>query len=169
VVLAPEMVFEERGETKSREKFLADVAAAGPHPEGGLSIEWIGTAVRDADRLGYTLYAVIYRPRDRFRAPAARAGAPSRWLTPDTLEWYRPFARDAQGMPLDVVIDWVGVPRTAVATQKGQAVLLTLAANSVIGARRSPAYWEAERRWRAGGHLAVVREREAWLAARVGG
>jgi hypothetical protein len=63
-VLAPEMVFEERGETKSRAKFLADVAAAGPHPEGGLSIEWIGTAVRYADVRGKWVVSWKARPRE---------------------------------------------------------------------------------------------------------
>jgi len=59
------------------------------------------------------------------------------------------------------------VPRTAIATQKGQAILMTLAANSVIINRRSNGYWAAEQRWISGDHVDVVRERKAYLDRRI--
>ena len=45
---------------------------------------------------------------------------------------------------------------------------MTLAANSVLSRKRSEDYWEAQRRWIAGDYRAVVREREAYLRARMG-
>ncbi len=108
------------------------------------------TAIRNADREGYTLYAVVYRPSATVRV--ADKFNPGRVVTlgPDDRAYYRPYAEGADGRPLDRVIDWAGVPRTSIRTQKGQAILMTLAANSVLLNRRSDEYWGAERRWTGG-------------------
>jgi hypothetical protein len=127
---------------------------------------YVITAIRTADRQGYTLYALVYRPRGeiRIRDNFGRV----RIITPrDHNDYYQPYETDADGVPLDVVIDWAGVPRTAIATQKGQAILMTLAANSVIINRRSNGYWAAEQRWISGDHVEVVRERKAYLDRRI--
>jgi hypothetical protein len=127
---------------------------------------YVITAIRTADREGYTLYALVYRPTREIRVHDAYGRL--RILSPrDHGDYYRPFETDADGAPLDVVIDWAGVPRTAIATQKGQAILMTLAANSVLINRRSNDYWTAERRWIGGDHVAVVRERKAYLDQRI--
>lgn len=124
------------------------------------------TAVRTADREGYTLYAVVHRPQQRIRVRDARG----RRVVLDAGDeaFYRPYRHDDAGRALDVVIDWAGVPRAQVMTQRGQAVLMTIAANSVLTHRRSDAYWRAEARWAAGGFRDVVAEREAYLQRRMG-
>ena len=68
----------------------------------------------------------------------------------------------------DTVIDWAGVPRRTVGTQRGQAILMTLAANSVLINRRSDDYWNAENAWYQGRHKAVVADRQAYLDERLG-
>ena len=70
--------------------------------------------------------------------------------------------------PLDLVLDWAGVPRPAIGTQKGQAILLTLAANSVLINRRSDDYWRTERRWVEGDYETIVAERRLQLDCRMG-
>jgi hypothetical protein len=122
------------------------------------------TAVRSADRDGYTLYAVVYRAADT-PAVTGRQAAP---LTPRERAYYRPYPQDAGGRALDTVVDWAGVPRSAIRTQKGQAILLTLAANSVLINRRSDDYWSVERRWLDGAYREVVAERKMYLDARLG-
>ena len=77
-------------------------------------------------------------------------------------------ATSATLMPLDVVVDWAGVPRSTIKTQKGQAILLTLAANSVLINRRSDDYWVIQRRWIDGEHKQVVAERKVQLDGRMG-
>lgn len=125
------------------------------------------TAVRTADREGYTLYSIVYRPtlritvRDEFGR--VRTLSPS-----DNRDYYRAFERDANGAPLDVVIDWAGVPRTAIKTQKGQAILMTLAANSVLINRRSDDYWAVEKRWTDGNYREIAETRKAQLDKRMG-
>jgi hypothetical protein len=127
---------------------------------------YVITAVRTADREGYTLYSLVYRPTRLIRVRDAYGQV--RTLSPrDYRDYYRPYEVDADGVPLDVVIDWAGVPRTAIATQKGQAILMTLAANSVIINRRSNDYWTAQRRWIGGDHVEIVRERKAYLDRRL--
>ena len=45
---------------------------------------------------------------------------------------YESFEKDAKGRPLDIVVDWVGLPRDLVLTRKARAILITLAANSAV-------------------------------------
>ena len=59
------------------------------------------------------------------------------------------------------------MPRTTIKTQKGQAILMTLAANSVLINRRSDGYWEIERRWLDGDYERIVAERKAQLDRRM--
>jgi hypothetical protein len=125
------------------------------------------TAVRSADRDGYTLYALVYRPSARITVRDETGRVVT--LDPsDVRAYYHPFGRDADGAVLDTVIDWAGVPRTAVATQKGQAMLLTLAANSVIINRRAEEFWKVRRRWIAGQYRAIANERKREIVRRIG-
>lgn len=127
---------------------------------------YVLTAVRSADHQGYTLYALVHRTAKsiRVRDEAGRV----RVLTPQNQAYYQAYAKDAAGRPLDRVIDWAGVPRSSIRTQKGQAILLTLAANSVLINRRSADYWAVDRRWRNGQHRQVVAERKRVLDKRLG-
>jgi hypothetical protein len=125
------------------------------------------TAVRSADRAGYTLYGVVYRPERQIRILDQNNRV--RNLSPGDRSYFRPYERDASGRPLDVVIDWAGVPRTTIKTQKGQAILMTLAANSVIINRRSDSYWDIEKRWIEGDYKSIVAERKAQLDQRMAG
>ncbi len=118
--------------------------------------DYILTALRSADRDGYTLYAVINRP----------AGAGRR--SPRQGDYFRPHQRDAHGRPLDIVIDWAGVSRSSIKTLKEQAILMTIAANSVLTNKRSNDYWSTEKRWRAGDFRRIVANRKAYLLQRLG-
>ena len=123
------------------------------------------TAVRSADHAGYTLYGLIYRPAGPIRIRDRNGGF--RTLTPVERAYYTPYERDAAGYPLDVVIDWAGVPRTTIKTQKGQAILMTLAANSVLINRRNDDYWTLQRRWMDGDFMNIVAERKVQLDQRM--
>lgn len=126
---------------------------------------YVLTGVRTADREGYTLYGLVYRPTESIYVHDGRT---VRQLSPGDRDYYKPYERDANGRPLDVIIDWAGVPRTSIRTQKGQAILMTLAANSVLINRRSDGYWDVERRWVAGEYKQIVAERKRHLDKRMG-
>jgi hypothetical protein len=128
---------------------------------------YVLTAVRTADRDGYTLYAVVHRPVGRIQVQDRSTGRQVQ-VGPGEDVYYRPYLRDAAGRPLDVVIDWAGVPRTSIRTQKGQAILMTIAANSVLMNRRSDGYWSAETRWISGEYAPIVAERKSYLDRRMG-
>jgi len=126
------------------------------------------TAVRTADRNGYTLYAVIRRPPGSIKVQSRNGSTVMRALSPVDLDYYRPYARDTQGRALDEVVDWAGLPRTAIATQKGQAILLNLAANAVLNRKRRNEYWRMEQRWVAGDYRVIAETRQNALRARMG-
>jgi hypothetical protein len=126
---------------------------------------YILTGIRTADREGYTLYAVVYRPE---AVVQVQQGEVTRALEPRHFDYYKPILRDASGRPMDVIIDWAGVPRTTIRTQKGQAILMTIAANSVLMNRRSDDYWAVEERWLAGEYKDIVAERKRYLDKRMG-
>ncbi len=126
------------------------------------------TGIRTADRDGYTLYAVVFRPSNSIRVYDKLTRGQVDLIGPDDRRYYQPFERDANGRPLDVIIDWAGVPRTSIKTQKGQAILMTLAANSVLINRRSDDYWNVEHRWIAGEYKTIVAERKEYLDKRMG-
>jgi hypothetical protein len=51
------------------------------------------------------------------------------------------------------------MPRDFITTQKGQALMLTMAANSVVNEKRTPDYWDIEKRWIAGEYEAIVEQK----------
>jgi hypothetical protein len=89
-------------------------------------------------------------------------------LTKEDRLFYEPFETDANSRPLDTIVDWAGLPREYVKTQKSQAVLITLAANSVIDRKKSPDYWENERRWIAGGFRQIIEAKGQLIRAKLG-
>ena len=127
--------------------------------------DYILTAVLSPEPKTHALYAVVYRPTDVINV---RQNGIAVALNSSDARFFRPYARDAKGRPLDTVVDWAAVPRAAVGTQKGQAILMTLAANSVLVDRRSREYWLAQQRWRAGHHFEVVAESQRALQGRLG-
>lgn len=132
---------------------------------------YILTSIKTANGIGYqgyTLYAVIYRPRDSIQVIDKYDHASLRTYAPAERLFYEPYRMDAGGRPLDEIVDWAAVQRRDISTQKGQAILMTLAANSVLNNKRSPGYWDIERRWIAGEYRQIVARRTAELKKRMG-
>ncbi|MEE9910167.1 MAG: hypothetical protein K4571_00455 [Deltaproteobacteria bacterium] len=120
---------------------------------------YILTSIDSATGKGYTLFAVVYRPQAAIRVPDKADGSTPRTYTRGDRLYYEPFEKDLGGRSLDVIIDWAGLPREYITTQKGQALMLTMAANSVVNEKKSPDYWDIEKRWIAGEYEAIVDQR----------
>ena len=60
--------------------------------------------------------------------------------------------------PSDEIVDWVGIEYSALKRDQVVASLMVLGAESVKSSKRSPEYWETERRWAAGGSSQVMAE-----------
>ncbi len=120
---------------------------------------YILTSIDTATGKGYTLFAVVYRPHTTVRVPDKAEGSTPRTYTREDRLYYEPFERDLNGKKLDTIIDWAGLPREYITTQKGQALMLTMAANSVINEKKSPEYWDIEKRWIAGEYESIVDEK----------
>jgi hypothetical protein len=121
---------------------------------------YILTSIDTANSEGFTLFAVVYRPQDTIQVANKYDPTIIRTFHRADRMFYEPFAKDIHGNNLDTIIDWTGIPRDYIKTQKAQAILLTMAANSVISQRSEPGYWEAEQRWIAGDYKQIT-ERKA--------
>jgi hypothetical protein len=75
--------------------------------------------------------------------------------------FYEPYQFDSDNKPLDTIIDFGGVEKTSLSTQKLQSILLTMATNSVLQKKKSPEYWEIEKRWLAGEVEEIMQDQNA--------
>lgn len=117
---------------------------------------YILTSIDTATDKGFTLFAVVYRPAKKIDVLDKYDGKTHRTFTSEDRLFYEPFALSADNQKLDTIVDWAGLESKDVETQKGQAIMLTMAANSVVMAKRSPEYWDVEKRWIAGDYLKIV-------------
>jgi hypothetical protein len=120
---------------------------------------YILTSIDTANNMGYTLFAVVYRPYDSITVIDKYDGRTLRTFTSDDRLYYEPFEKDSQGRTLDLLIDWAGLPKDSYSTQKAQAVLITMAANAAVNEKRSPEYWDNEKRWIAGEYQDIVEQK----------
>jgi hypothetical protein len=98
---------------------------------------YILVSIDTANSKGYTLFAVIYRPDETINVIDKYDGSTKKTFSRDDRLYYEPFEKDSKGKKLDTVIDWAGLPRDFITTQKGQALMLTMAANSVVNEKRT--------------------------------
>jgi D-alanine-D-alanine ligase-like ATP-grasp enzyme len=102
--------------------------------------------VHDADRCilmssdtasseGFTPFAVVHRFSDFIRVADKYDGKTVRDFSKSDRLFCEPFEEDVDSLPLDRIIDRAGLPREYTRTQKAQAVLMTMAANSVLTAQ----------------------------------
>jgi hypothetical protein len=121
------------------------------------SSSYILTSIDTANKDGFTLFAVVYRPAKSITVIDKYDGKTIRNFTSDDRLYYEPFHSDAKGNALDVIVDWAGIPINQSNTQKQQAILMTLAANAVASDKRRVDYWGAEKRWIDGQYEDVIK------------
>lgn len=129
--------------------------------------EYILTSIDTANSEGYTLFAVIHRPAEAIHVPDKYNPSYTRHFSRVDRLYYEPFSSDIQGRPLDTVVDWAGLPREYIKTQKAQAILITIAANSVLNEKKSPDYWDIENRWLNGEYRTITDEKLSEVGARL--
>lgn len=121
---------------------------------------YIFTSIDTANEEGYTLFAVVYRPSDTITVTDKYDGKTERTLTAEDKFYYEPFKNDRDQEPLDEILDWAGIPTYAYATQKQQALMLTLAANKVLDGKLREDYWNAEQEWIAGNFGTICKSQD---------
>jgi len=119
---------------------------------------YILTSIDTANKDGATLFAIVYRPARTITVIDKYDGKTVRAFTSEDRLFYEPFQTDINGKPLDVIVDWAGVPVEYYKNQKQQAVLLTLAANAVADGRKRSDYWAKERQWISGDFTTVLKQ-----------
>jgi len=100
---------------------------------------------------GQILLAVVYRhPGEQpFRVAAKQTQIPTTFR-PGQRGWHEPYQADADGRPLDEVIDWAAIDYKLLREEKIVATLMVLAAEAIKSGKRSPEYWDVERPWMSG-------------------
>ncbi|HEV8677063.1 MAG TPA: hypothetical protein VGX21_23750 [Methylomirabilota bacterium] len=108
---------------------------------------------------GHILLAVVYRHSggQPFRVAAKQTGIVTTFRA-DQRGWHEPYERDVNGQVIDEVIDWAALEYKVLRQDKVVATLMVLAAEAVKSGKRSPEYWQAERRWMAGETTEIMRE-----------
>ena len=117
---------------------------------------YILTSIDTAHNQGYTLFAVVYRRADSITVIDKYQPGLQRTFNRNDRLYYEPYARTVDGQPVDEIVDWGALATGDYATQKQQAMLLTLAANKVVADSRRSDYWTTEQRWISGDWSAVV-------------
>jgi hypothetical protein len=121
--------------------------------------QYILTSVDTANRAGYTLFAVVQRAPSSIEIKNKYKGSGLKSYNSSDRMFYDAFKMDSRGRSLDRVIDWAGIPRKYIKTQKAQAVLITLAANSVVEGKTRNDYWDIEKLWMSGEYLEVCKDK----------
>ncbi len=108
---------------------------------------------------GHILIAAVYRhtAMQPFRVASKQTGIVTTFHA-EQIGWRSAYERDVHGRVIDEVIDWVGIEYAALRQDRLVATLMVLAAESVKSGKRSPDYWQAERRWTAGASAQVMAE-----------
>ncbi|MFQ5898204.1 MAG: hypothetical protein ACE5JN_08150 [Candidatus Methylomirabilia bacterium] len=108
---------------------------------------------------GHILLSVMYRHlgRQPFRVVSKHTGITTTFR-PENRGWREPYERDVDGQLIDEVIDWAGIEYALLRRDKVVATLMVLAAEAVKSGKRSPEYWQVERRWIAGETTQIIRE-----------
>lgn len=134
--------------TKFFQKVLKEYGVEDPY-------QYILTSVDTANSKGYTLFAVVRRPNQTITVKDKYGSRRLRTYESEDRMFYDPYRTDAKGKSLDHVIDWAGIPRKYIESQKAQAVLITLAANSVVERQSRSDYWDIEKAWMEGRYVEV--------------
>lgn len=124
------------------------------------SDHYLLTSVDNAREEGLILFAAVYRPSLKIAVADKFDPSITRTLTPDDLEFFRPYQADVYGAKIDKVHEWAALPIDSYSRQGRQAVLLTLSANKVIQKIDKNEYWEKEKQWIAGEYKAVAIEQD---------
>jgi len=118
------------------------------------------TSVDSARKDGLMLFAAVYRSVLKITVTDKYDRALTVTLTPEDIEFYRPYQTDIYGKPVDTVYEWAALPVNSYSRQNRQAVLLTLAADKVLEQKPKPEYWKKEKQWIAGDYKAVAVEQD---------
>ena len=107
----------------------------------------------------HILLAVVYRHpgMQSFRVASKHTGIATTFR-PENMGWREAYERDVNGQIIDEVIDWAGIEYSLLRQDKIVATLMVLAAESVKTGKRSPDYWQVERRWMAGETTQIIQE-----------
>jgi hypothetical protein len=107
----------------------------------------------------HLLLAVVYRHpgMQPFRVVSKHTGIATTFR-PENRGWREAYERDVNGQIIDEVIDWAGIEYSLLRQDKIVATLMVLATEAVKSGKRSPDYWQMERRWIAGQTAHILQE-----------
>jgi len=130
---------------------------------------YILTSIDTATKDGLTLFAAVYRAKLSITVAGKYDQTVTQTLTPEDIDFYRPYRIDAAGEKLDFVYEWAALPVESYSRTSRQAVLLTLTANQMVKRIAKPEYWDKEKIWIQGDHLDVAVEQDRVYTDFLGG
>jgi len=122
--------------------------------------DYLLTTIDTERRKGYVLFAVVQRNVRSISIGDAENFQSKKQMTASDKEFYLPYQTDSAGKPLDIVVDWAGLPNQCYSTQKSQSILLTMAANQILHEKTRNDYWQAQQQWLKGDFAKVMKNQE---------
>jgi hypothetical protein len=135
------------------QKILKDKGEARPE-------DYIFTSINTAREKGYILFAVVKRSERSISVVDKYDKDSHKKLGPQDLDFYQPYQSEMNGNILDTIVDWAGYPNDCISEQSSQAVLMTIAANEILGRGIKKEFWVAEKRWVKGDFKKVMKEQD---------
>ena len=126
------------------------------------------TAMGTPNENGFILMAAVFRPATSIHVFNKFDFLLRQTLTAEDIEFFRAYRTDVSGNTLDTVYDWVALPVACISSQKKQALLLTLMANTIIKQQTYSDYWKKERHWIAGNYLSVMAKQDYTVCRSLG-
>jgi hypothetical protein len=122
--------------------------------------DYLLTSIDTERRKGYVLFAVVQRIERSISVRDAKKPQSEKQMNPTDKEFYLPYQLDSEGKPLDVVVDWAGLPNDCYSSQQSQSILLTLSANQILNEKIRKDYWQAQQQWLNGDFAKVMKEQD---------
>ena len=126
------------------------------------------TSIPAPENESFTLFAAVYRPYAYIEVNDKHDLSEKLTLHQSDMKFYIPYEQDVSGESLDTVYEWFALSTDCYATQRHQALLLTLAANEMIKQKPRPDYWTAEKKWLSGDYMEVLTAQDRAVCRAVG-
>lgn len=108
----------------------------------------------------HVIFGIAYRHpgTEQIRVVGKETGIPTTLRPWYHQAWHEAYQKDAEGQVVDEIIDWAAMEYSSLRGDKVVATLLVIAVEAIKAGKKSPDFWDSERRWLRGDSATILRE-----------